>query len=105
MSEGRTMDEKEKIIEYYKAGYMQHGEKWPKPKYIPKRVEVKKTVRSDLAGLFPGPHPVVDPGVYEVECNQYGAVSVKTDLGPLGLKLDEFNIVEMTDNPAYTEAD
>jgi hypothetical protein len=94
------MTEQDKIIDYYKVGTAQHGQgPWPKPRFIPKRVKVTKHVQSDLAAFFfPGPHPMVDPGIYEVECNQYGAVSVKTPLGMLGLKLDEFDIVEMTEN-------
>lgn len=99
------MTDQEKIIEYYRVGASQHGQSpWPRPRYIPKRVEVKRTVCSDLAGILPGPHPKVEPGVYEVECNQYGAVSVKTPLGDLGLRLDEFDIVEMTENPKFSEA-
>ena len=98
------MTEQEKIISYYRAGYGQHGgSPWPIPRYVPKRVKVTKTVRSDLAAFFPGPHPVVEPGEYEVECNKYGAVSVSTPLGKLGLKLDEFDIIEMKDNPKYEE--
>jgi len=98
------MTEQEKIIDYYKIGYSQHGERpWPKPRFVPKRVMIKKTVRSDFAWLIPGPHPKADPGEYEVECNAYGAVSAVLPEGKLGLKLDEFDIIEMTDNQKYSE--
>lgn len=100
------MTEQEKIIDYYKTGTSQHGPApWPKPRFIPKRVRVTKTVRSDLSAFFPGPHPQVEPGVYEVKSNPYGAVSVATPLGDLGLKLDEFDIIEMAENPACIKAE
>lgn len=89
----------EKIISYYKAGYSQHGDDWSMPGYVPSRVMVKKAVHSDLSMFIPGPHASVEPGEYPVECNKWGAVTVSTPNGKLGLKLDEFDIVEMIDNP------
>jgi hypothetical protein len=100
------MTEQEKIIDYYKVGYSQNNGygSWPKPRFIPKRVSVTKTVTSDFPFFLPGPHPVCHPGEYDVECNAYGAVSVVLPEGKLGLKLDEFDIIEMTENPKYEEA-
>ena len=90
----------EKIIAYYKAGYSQKPDgDWAIPDYVPSRVMVKKAVHSDLAMFLPGPHASVEPGEYPVECNKYGAVTVDTPNGKLGLKLDEFDIVEMIENP------
>ena len=89
------MTQHEMQIAYFKSALSQHpGGEWEAPKYVPKRVRVINTVRSDLAMFLPGPHPSVSPGVYEVTCNKYGAVSVVTPDGPLGLKPAEFEIVE-----------
>jgi hypothetical protein len=93
------MTEQEKIIDYYKNGYTQKaGVKWSKPRFVPKKVSVKKRVCSDFSFLY-GNDLVCNPGIYEVECNQWGAVSVVLPKGKLGLKLDEFDILEMIENP------
>lgn len=68
-----------------------------RPKYVPKKVKLSSTIRGD----FPIGHmAAAGPGEFECECNQWGAVSVKAENGTmLGLKLDEFDVIEWKENP------
>jgi len=84
------MTQQEMQLEYFKACLCEI-----RPQCVPKRVHVLKTVRSDILWSIPGPHPWIVPGEYDVTCNRWGAVTVMTPDGPLGLKPDEFAIVEM----------
>ncbi len=79
-----------------KVGAQQRGPgPFPKPRYVPKRVLLLTTVRSDFS-LSP---ITASPGEYEAHCNQYGAVSVETEHGMLGVMLDEFEPIEWQKNP------
>lgn len=94
------MDDKEKAINYYKAGVLQ-GVKNRKsgidvrPDWVPAAIEITRTVRGE--GF--GPRLIAKPGVYIADSNQFGAVSVKLDGGMLGIKPDEFEVVEWKKNP------
>ena len=73
----------------------------PKPKQVASRVHVPRRVRADFP--FRGR---VEPGDYDCECNQYGAVSVRDDTGELlGLKPDEFEVLAWKTNDAAREAE
>lgn len=93
------MNNTHKALNYYKAGAMQNGKgPWPKPQFIPAKVFVLFTVHGD------GPHfdTIAGPGIYDVESNQYGAVSAILGKGEkLRLKLNEFEVLEWRENPAY----
>lgn len=89
-----------KSEDYYKTGAKQTGKQAGRPRYVPKRISIPRTVRSD----FPGSRVSVHPGEYDAHVNQYGAVSIK--LGGddfLGIMLDEFDVVEWQENPALRE--
>ena len=92
------MNDTEKALNYYKTGAMQTGRGlWPRPQFVPKKVLIPVTVRADL-----DPRIFVSPGEYLVECNKYGAVSVKLESGTmLGLKLNEFEVLEWQENDQY----
>ena len=70
------------------------------PERIPTRVRVPKTI----SGEWPVFHDtVVLPGDYDADCNKYGAVSIRATNGKmLGLKPDEFEVLEWVDNPEST---
>jgi len=80
---------------YYKAGLTQRGKNPKRPDYVPKRVILQSAVRSDV----PWNSLKAVPGEYEVESNQWGAISVKINGESLGLKPAEFDVIEWTDNP------
>jgi hypothetical protein len=90
-----TMNETEKALNYYKTGALQTGKApWPKPQYVPDVVFIPVTVRADFE-----PRTFVSPGEYPVECNKYGAVSVKLENGKLlGLRLNEFDVIKWKEN-------
>jgi hypothetical protein len=68
------------------------------PKHIPKRVMLHKRVCADFP-YIQNSQSVVEPGEHEVVCNRYGAVSVDTPGGRLGLKPGEYTVLEWTENP------
>jgi len=89
-----------KSEDYYKTGAKQTGKRAGRPRYIPKRISIPRTVRSDA----PGPSVSVHPGEYDAHVNQYGAVSIK--LGGdnfLGIMLYEFDVLEWQENPALRD--
>ena len=89
-----------KSEDYYKTGAKQTGKQAGRPRYIPKRISIPRTVRSDV----PGSGVSVHPGEYDAHVNQYGAVSIK--LGGdnfLGIMLYEFDVLEWQENPALRE--
>ena len=90
----------EKIIDYYRAGYSQRSDSgdWTLPKYLPSKVRLPKTVRSDSFGFLP--EIIAPPGDYETTSNKYGAVCVIVGDKKLGVKPGEFEILEMVENPA-----
>jgi len=66
------------------------------PVIIPARVILQKTVTGD----YPVGHETVAvSGEYPAYCNKYGALSVKTEKGKLGLKPSEFDVIKFTLNP------
>ena len=87
--------------DYYKTGARQTGNKRAeRPRYVPKRISIHRTVRSDM----PGPSIAVHPGEYDAHVNQYGAVSIKiTDDSFLGIMLYEFEVIEWQKNPCYED--
>lgn len=93
----------EKEVEYHRAGHTQReGGKWRKPRWVPSRVRVFKTVTGDI----PYSGTRVHPGEYDCECNGFGAVSVKAnDNSQLGLRLDEFEPIAWRDNPDCRQQD
>ena len=82
---------------YYKTGSRQTRKRAERPRYVPKRISIPRTVRSDM----PGSRVAVHPGEYDAHVNQYGAVSIKTaNDGFLGVMLYEFDVLEWQENPA-----
>ncbi len=62
------------------------------------KIMILKRVRGD----FPiGHHVVAEPGVYIPSINRYGAVSVETPNGELGLKPNEFQWLEKPPEEVY----
>ena len=89
----------QKALNYYKTGAQQTSRNCKKPKYVPKRIVLSKTIRSDM----PSSDLCAEPGEYVAHCNQYGAVSLRTLGGEmLGVKLDEFEVIQWQENPALT---
>jgi len=87
----------EKAVNYYKAGMMQNmkgirGD--VRPDWIPSKIEIVKTVRSE--GF--GPRLIAKPGIYQAYSNQFGAVSVRIKGNTLGVKPNEFDVVEWVEN-------
>ena len=67
------------------------------PERIPIRIRIQRAIRGD----FPFWLTVVPPGDYPCDCNRYGAVSVEATNGQmLGLRPDEFEVLEDGPNPA-----
>lgn len=90
--------DEQKAASYYKAGKeMIPGQRdWPRPEWVPKRVALSGIVRGD----GPWHSTLAQPGEHEAECNQFGAVSVKATNGSiLGLRLNEFKVIEWQRNP------
>ncbi len=98
------MDEptnEQKALEYYKAGAMQNTRsyKWPRPAYVPKRIRLLRDVRSDI----PFRDKIMGQAgqVYDnCESNQYGAVSINVGGEWLGVRLNEFEVIEWQENAA-----
>ncbi len=68
----------------------------PRPQFVPSRVRLLHTVTGDP----PFGHVRAEPGDYECESNQWGAVSVTATNGePLGLRPAEFDVLENIRNP------
>jgi hypothetical protein len=95
------MSDEKKALEFYKTAAVQTPGSCPRPKYIPKRILLSRTVRGVC---LPGsPRIIAKPGEYEAHVNPNGAVSVKTKKGLLGVMLDEFEVVEWQENPHAEE--
>lgn len=86
------LDEAAAALSYYRAGLQQEA-----PEYVPKVVRITRQVRGD------GPFRMTraTPGEHEVECNRWGAVSVRAGDGQmLGLRPSEFDVVVWRRNTA-----
>lgn len=85
-------------LEYYKAGAMQNSGGSQKPKFVPKIIDLPKAVRADFSP-FDDERAIAKAGRYEAHVNPYGAVSVVASNGKLlGVKLNEFEVVEWRQN-------
>ena len=90
------MTDQEKATAYYKAAAVRSGP-GAQPPFVPARVRIPRTVRGD--GPFWSTQ--ITPGEYDCSSNQYGAVSVQASDGTtLGVRLDEFEPISWTENPA-----
>lgn len=89
-------------MDYYRSGHLQNGKRNPgRPKFVPARIRLEETVRGD--GPFAG--TMAPPGEYACFCNQWGAASVIATNGEkLGVKLDEFEVIEWRENPEPNHA-
>lgn len=90
------LSDAEKGVAYYQAGHTQHknGE-WRKPPYVPSRVRIP------LGACGDGPfrETYVEAGDYDCTSNKNGAVCVvATNGSKLGLRLDEFEVLEWREN-------
>lgn len=87
------MTETEKALIYYKAVAQSTPRRPLIPQFIPQRVELPFSVNeaANWARM----------GVYDATCNKYGAVSVDGSSGKLGIKLNEFEVVEWAQNPHW----
>ena len=72
---------------------------------VPLRVRTTQDVHSDFPGLFGPPLLCLKDEIYECWVNSHGAVSAFTDGGILGLKPDEFTVVEYHPSPPTQEAE
>ena len=81
---------------YYFSAVLQNSYKGEcHPPLVPKRVLIRETARGD----FPFNATIVEPGEYDCESNQWGAVSVKATNGTmLGLRLNEFEPIAWREN-------
>ncbi len=62
--------------------------------------EINKYLQKTVTGDYPVGHETIAvSGEYPVYCNKYGAVSVKTEKGKLGLKPSEFDVIKFVLNP------
>lgn len=85
---------------YYRTGATQTKKRCKRPEYVPKRIFIPRTVRSDV----PDSSVAVHRGEYDAHVNQYGAVSIKiTDDSFLGIMLYEFDVIEWQENPALQQ--
>lgn len=79
-----------KALDYLTAGREQRAPAW-----VPDRVMLAREVRGD----YPiGHRAVADANEYTAHCNRWGAVSVSTPGGMLGLKPGEFEVVRWRAN-------
>jgi hypothetical protein len=93
------MNNQEKELLYYKIGASQ-SRTGKMPPFIPSRVRTQKWNRGDF--IFADIE--APPGDYACNCNKFGAVSVKASNGKmLGLRLDEFEVLEWKENPFINE--
>lgn len=96
------LTDEQKALSYYKAGAMQGrgNSQWPRPPYVPKRIRLLRDVRSDIPfrsnRLFGQAGQVYD----NCESNQYGAVSININGEWLGVRLNEFEVLEWQENAA-----
>lgn len=92
--------DEQKALNYYKAGAMQGGRgPWPKPAYVPKRIMLTTFVCSDI----PGEKFLLNAKSgteHECESNPYGAVSININGEWLGVRLNEFTVLEWQENAA-----
>jgi len=88
------MTNEQMAVNYYKAGLSQRGSNPQKPEFVPKKIKLEKTIGSDP----PFTSLVAKPGEYDVDVNQWGAVSVKINEDYLGLRPDEFDVLEWQPN-------
>lgn len=101
-----TMNDTEKALNYYKAGFFQgirgasHVDR--RPDYVPQTIKIIRTVRGES---FSGPRLIAKPGVYICKSNQFGAISVLLDNGELGIKPGEFEVIDWTENPHKQSSD
>lgn len=84
------MSNDEMALEYYRSAFRNE-----RPGYVPAKIHVPVTVRGD--GPFAATHAT--RGEYDCECNQWGAVAVRTASGELlGLKPNEFDVLSWQSN-------
>ena len=86
---------------YYRAGMTQRGENPKMPDFVPKRIILQRTVMSDV----PFDSLKAVPGDYDVDVNKWGAVSVKIGEKYLGLRIDEFEVLEWQENRLKCDAE
>ncbi len=68
-----------------------------RPRYVPERIRVLRRVVSEASFIFAG---TVEPGLYFAECNQWGAISVASDIGRrMGIRPAECVVLSMAENP------
>ncbi len=88
------MTNEQMALNYYNAGKTQTGKNPQKPDFVPKKIKLQRTVRSD----WEFPRLVAKPAEYDVTVNQWGAVSVKINDEFLGIKPSEFVVIEWQAN-------
>ena len=89
------VDDRDKALDYYRTAATQ-GRTWAKPKWVPCRVLIPSGACGD--GPFAATR-VLAGTECECVCNRNGAVSVRaTDGSLLGLRLDEFEVLEWREN-------
>jgi len=81
-------------LNYYKAAMSQRGNNPVKPEYVPKIIKLLRNIRSDM----PFSIMIAKKDEYDADVNQWGAVSVNINGEYLGLKPDEFEVIEWCKN-------
>lgn len=102
------MTPQEMELDYLRAGQSQAGDakNWRMPTYVPKRVQMLRTVRPDLRVTPDDNQLVCGYGQeYEVQSNRWGAVSAVVGEKLLGLRPAEFEVVEWCPNPYLNEVE
>ena len=92
----KKINDNEKALNYFRTATMQSNGKNIKPSWVPKKIYLPRTVRSD--GFI---RIIAKPGEYEALYNKYGAVNVDINGKSLGIKPCEFEVIEWQKN-AYT---
>lgn len=93
----KELRDDQKALDYYRAGLC-----GVIPTWVPKRIVVLITVRSEVPHILGsiGTPTRVLPGEYECESNGWGAISVIAEDGKkLGIKPAEFSVLEWIENP------
>lgn len=67
---------------------------------VPRLIRPRRTIRPDVPFLAPVGCVARSPNIYLAWTNSYGAVAAITPCGKLGLKPDEFEVVEWADMSA-----
>lgn len=89
------MTDQDKALNYYRSALERK-----RPDYVPSRVRLPATVRSDMPAFYADDVGLVAPaGDHDCRSNQWGAISVRAENGRLlGVKPAEFDVIAWREN-------